>query len=348
MVANGKPHPEPYRRAAAALGVDPVSCVAIEDSPTGARSAEAAGCVVVAVPNHVPIDPAPGRVLRRTLVGLTPELLGEIIETTPLPPTGAPRHGRQPPAATTAPAAAVASRCGGSASFAAAGARSARWRSCSCSSAPACGGSPSATPPRRYRPGPFNVHAWVPYWTLDDATPALDEQRQRASTRCRRSGTSTYGLDTFEFDRNAGAEAQQQAADFIADARRRGVPIIASLYDSTDPGAMAAILADPATRAQHVDAIANFAADHDFAGHRPRLREVRLRGRPQHLGGDAPNWVAFVEELGARLHADGRDPHRQRAADLRHRPAPRQRLLGLRLRRRSRRYVDAIRIMAYD
>ena len=133
MVANGKPHPEPYRRAAAALGVDPVSCVAIEDSPTGARSAEAAGCVVVAVPNHVPIDPAPGRVLRRTLVGLTPELLGEIIETTPLPP---PAH-RSPPAArapatTTGPAAAAAWRCGGSASCAAAGARSARWGSCSC------------------------------------------------------------------------------------------------------------------------------------------------------------------------------------------------------------------------
>ena len=34
-VTNGKPHPEPYVRAAAELGVDPVQCVAIEDSPTG-------------------------------------------------------------------------------------------------------------------------------------------------------------------------------------------------------------------------------------------------------------------------------------------------------------------------
>ena len=57
---NGKPHPEPYLRAATALGVDPVQCVAIEDSPTGVTSAAAAGCVVVAVPNLVNIEPAPG------------------------------------------------------------------------------------------------------------------------------------------------------------------------------------------------------------------------------------------------------------------------------------------------
>ena len=34
--------------------------MAIEDSPTGVASARAAGCVVVAIPHHVPVDPAPG------------------------------------------------------------------------------------------------------------------------------------------------------------------------------------------------------------------------------------------------------------------------------------------------
>src|SRR5690606_19555637 len=33
-VDHGKPHPEPYLRAAHALGVAPEDCVAIEDSPT--------------------------------------------------------------------------------------------------------------------------------------------------------------------------------------------------------------------------------------------------------------------------------------------------------------------------
>jgi HAD superfamily hydrolase (TIGR01509 family) len=75
-VTQGKPHPEPYRKAAAVLGIDPTEAVAIEDSNTGVRSAEAAGCLVLAVPNHVPVLEGPGRVLRDTLEGLTaPELL---------------------------------------------------------------------------------------------------------------------------------------------------------------------------------------------------------------------------------------------------------------------------------
>jgi HAD superfamily hydrolase (TIGR01509 family) len=54
-VERGKPDPEPYRLGAARLGFDPAQCLAIEDSPTGARSAMAAGCVVLAVPNVVSV-----------------------------------------------------------------------------------------------------------------------------------------------------------------------------------------------------------------------------------------------------------------------------------------------------
>ena len=60
-VERGKPAPDPYLAAAAHLGVDPAACVAIEDSPTGVASAEAAGCRVIACPHMVPIPPAAGR-----------------------------------------------------------------------------------------------------------------------------------------------------------------------------------------------------------------------------------------------------------------------------------------------
>ena len=61
----GKPHPEPYLKAAADLGVEAGDCLAIEDSNTGAKSAEAAGCVVLCVPNHVPILDGRASGLRR-------------------------------------------------------------------------------------------------------------------------------------------------------------------------------------------------------------------------------------------------------------------------------------------
>ena len=70
-VERGKPHPEPYLHAARLLGVDPARCLAIEDSNTGARSAEAAGCLVLVVENHVPVEPGERRVRLDTLVGVT-------------------------------------------------------------------------------------------------------------------------------------------------------------------------------------------------------------------------------------------------------------------------------------
>jgi HAD superfamily hydrolase (TIGR01509 family) len=74
-ILQGKPHPEPYLTAAAALGVRPEDCVAIEDSTTGVMSAESAGCRVLVVPNHVAVADGPRRVFRDTLTGLTLEEL---------------------------------------------------------------------------------------------------------------------------------------------------------------------------------------------------------------------------------------------------------------------------------
>ena len=54
-VSKGKPDPEPYLVAARTLGFEPSECYAVEDSPTGVRSAVAAGCRTLAVPCAVEI-----------------------------------------------------------------------------------------------------------------------------------------------------------------------------------------------------------------------------------------------------------------------------------------------------
>jgi HAD superfamily hydrolase (TIGR01509 family) len=60
-VPRGKPAADPYRRAAALLNQSPECCLAIEDSVTGAASAEAAGCPVLVVPNDVEVPGSPRR-----------------------------------------------------------------------------------------------------------------------------------------------------------------------------------------------------------------------------------------------------------------------------------------------
>jgi HAD superfamily hydrolase (TIGR01509 family) len=73
-----KPHPEPYLKAARLLGVDAADCVAIEDSPTGVAAAEAAGCVVIAIPCEVPLQPGPHRLLCDSLEDVNFAALGEL------------------------------------------------------------------------------------------------------------------------------------------------------------------------------------------------------------------------------------------------------------------------------
>ena len=79
-VTQGKPHPEPYEKAAAELGVDARDCVVLEDSITGATSGNAAGALVVAVPNRVQIPEAPRRVQVASMTELDAAVVAGLLE----------------------------------------------------------------------------------------------------------------------------------------------------------------------------------------------------------------------------------------------------------------------------
>ncbi len=55
-ITHGKPHPEPYQRGAALLGLLAADCVAVEDAPNGIRSALDAGMPVLGLPTTYPVD----------------------------------------------------------------------------------------------------------------------------------------------------------------------------------------------------------------------------------------------------------------------------------------------------
>lgn len=81
-VARGKPAPDVYLEAARRAGVQPIRCVAIEDSSNGLRAAAAAGMAVIAAPNpHYPPDQDALALAAATVVTvgeLTPDLIERV------------------------------------------------------------------------------------------------------------------------------------------------------------------------------------------------------------------------------------------------------------------------------
>jgi beta-phosphoglucomutase len=53
-IVMGKPHPEPYLKAAKALGVKPSECAVIENAPYGVASAKKAGMFCIAITSSLP------------------------------------------------------------------------------------------------------------------------------------------------------------------------------------------------------------------------------------------------------------------------------------------------------
>ena len=77
-VVRGKPDPQPYRHAMDLLGLTAVDCLAVEDSPSGAQAAVAAGIAVLVVPSAIPVPEGPGRIFASSLIGATVEELRHI------------------------------------------------------------------------------------------------------------------------------------------------------------------------------------------------------------------------------------------------------------------------------
>lgn len=146
------------------------------------------------------------------------------------------------------------------------------------------------------------LDAWAPYWALDASLPDFD-QRGPSMREVSPFWFNAAGVDQIIVDPNASPDLTTQ---FMEQAKRADVEVVPSIIDALPAGAMAAILADPATRARHVEAIRAFAADGDYDGIDIDYEQFAFADGRDTWAATRPNWVAFVEELAAALHGDGR------------------------------------------
>ncbi len=146
------------------------------------------------------------------------------------------------------------------------------------------------------------LDAWVPYWALDASLAEFD-QRVPSMREVSPFWFNAVGVDEIVVDPNASAEL---TAQFMDKAKSADVDLLPSIVDAMPAGGMAAMLADPTTRAQHVEAIRAFAEQGGFDGIDIDYEQFAFADGRDTWATTRPNWVAFIEELAAALHGDGR------------------------------------------
>jgi spore germination protein YaaH len=81
--------------------------------------------------------------------------------------------------------------------------------------------------------------------------------------------------------------------------------VVPSISDAMPAGGMAAVLADPVQRAQHVQTIAALARDNDYDGIDLDYERFAFADDRSTWDATSRNWIAFVTELADALHAQG-------------------------------------------
>lgn len=153
----------------------------------------------------------------------------------------------------------------------------------------------TACEPNRY------VSGWIPFWSVNSGLASLNGEQAKLY--------SEVSLMWYEVD-DAGAIVPFASLTTMRTTRdaihAKGLPVLPSLFDGAAAGRTSALLADPARRAAHVQAIADLVVTNGFDGIDLDY-EVFAFGDPRSTWpAITPNWVAFVRELGTALHGRGK------------------------------------------
>jgi spore germination protein YaaH len=146
------------------------------------------------------------------------------------------------------------------------------------------------------------VSGWAPYWTTPEATATVAT-----------NGSILHEVSPFWFEATGAASIEQSGSldasallPLIAAIRDTGGLVVPSITDGMPAGGMAALLSDPTQRATHVDTIATFVRDNGFDGIDIDYEQFAFADARSTWETTRPNWVAFITELAAALHADGK------------------------------------------
>ncbi|MDO8732236.1 MAG: glycosyl hydrolase family 18 protein [Actinomycetota bacterium] len=169
-----------------------------------------------------------------------------------------------------------------------------------------------AMPAAQAQGSPKIVTGWLPYWMTSPSAP-------QGVTNAVANADVLTDVSPFWFSAIAGGpagvkvvfnpnfgQAEANSAWAVAQLRAVGLPILPSIADGAGKGRVAATLADPATRAQHVADIVNLVTTRGLDGIDLDYEQFAFADGRTTWAATQPNWTAFVNELSAALHAQGK------------------------------------------
>jgi spore germination protein YaaH len=170
-----------------------------------------------------------------------------------------------------------------------------------------------AAPAEADGPGPKRIVAgWLPYWMTTPGSPAgITSAVQNADLM---SEVSPFWYSTTA--KNGGgvqvrvnpsfSNGQSNIAWAMGQLKAAGLKVVPAIADGSGKGRMAATLADPALRTQHVNDIVALVTSNGFDGIDLDYEGFAFNDGSSSWGATQPNWTAFVTELGAALHGQGK------------------------------------------
>lgn len=156
------------------------------------------------------------------------------------------------------------------------------------------------------------ISGWIPYWMSSQKTPVgVNNAVANADiitdiSPFWYSATNANGDNVkVGFNANYGS-ATTNAAWAVAQLRGAGIPILPAIADATSAKRMAAVLADPTKRTNHVNEIVNLVVSNNYDGIDLDYEKFAFSDGRATWDATRPNWTAFVQQLGDALHAQGK------------------------------------------
>ncbi len=158
----------------------------------------------------------------------------------------------------------------------------------------AAGASAAVVPPRRI------VSGWLPYWTPTASTAALIANKDLftdASPFWHSATSSTVVVN------QASAST---VTSMVGQLHLAGIRVLPTVTDGLPAHGMAAVLASSTSRAAHVATLVNLVLARGYDGIDLDYEKFAFSDGSATWPTTRPNWVAFVAQLSAALHAHGK------------------------------------------